>query len=212
MFENWDFALSAITATTAVIALMLTFWQIRLNNKQSLFDRRLEAFLKVRGLVQLYEENKSVLIPSKEDGPDLSAEITFLRMTNNAYLEEIGRTIYSPLKEPAHEQFLKKLEDIKQLVVETELIFNGRNIVKTVCSFIANYEELLFELYQYQILLNHMEEYSKKFQATLEDSQKKFHEPECRKSLFATYETINASYNLIVQANAIIKLKKQIKL
>lgn len=212
MFKDWNFWLSIITATTAIAALALTFWQIRLNNKQSLFDRRLEAFIKISGLVQLYEENRILLIPGKEDGPDFSVELNFIWMTNNSYLEEISGIIRTPFEEPVHEKFLRKLEDIKQLVVETELIFNGENVVKVVCSFVANYEELLLEMYRYQILLNHMHEYSDKFQSALEDSQKAVREPVHRKRLFSVYEAINDSYNLIVQANAIEKLKDQIKL
>lgn len=212
MFKDWDFWLSVITAATAVVALILTFLQIRISNKQSLFDRRLAVFIKIDGIVKLYTENIVLLQPSKDNNPIFSVDYVFACLTNNSYLEEVGGVIQTPLKNPLHKQFLKKLEDIKQLAVEAELVFNRKNASKVVCSFVTDYERLLFSMYQYQILLNNMKEYSKDFQATLEDSQKGVREPEHRKSLLSAYDAIKNSYELIVQSNALEQLKNQIKL
>ena len=212
MLKDWNFWFSVITAATAVVALILTFLQIQISNKQSLFDRRLAVFIKINGMVQLYTENTVLLRPSKDNDPIFSVDFVFVCLTNNSYLEEVGGVIQTPLENPLHKQFLKKLEDIKQLAVEAELVFNRKNAAKVVCSFVTDYERLLRSMYQYQILLNNMKKYSKDFRATLEDSQKGVREPEHRKNLLSAYEAIKNSYELIVQSNAIEQLKNQIKL
>ena len=43
----------------AIIALVLSVHQIRLSNKQNLFNRRLSIWLTARGLAELYSEHRN---------------------------------------------------------------------------------------------------------------------------------------------------------
>ena len=141
LFKNWNFWLSLITGLTAVIALVLTLIQIRLSNKQSLFERRLECYLKIDGLMQLYKENQKLLESERKDEPIFAVDLEFLWLTNNTYLEEASEAIKKPLKNPGHKKFLLKREELKKLSTEVELIFKGR-AAKTISCFISDYDVL----------------------------------------------------------------------
>ena len=56
MFKDWNFWFSVITAIVAVIALFQTNRQIRLGNKQHLFDMRIEYYLIAKGMMQLFDK------------------------------------------------------------------------------------------------------------------------------------------------------------
>ena len=211
LFKDWNFWLSLITGLTAVIALVLTLMQIRLSNKQSLFERRLECYLKIDGLMQLYKENQKLLEAEQKDEPLFAVDLEFLWLTNNTYLEEASEAIKKPLENPEHKKFLVKREELKKLSAETELIFKGRS-AKTISCFISDYEQLLFKMYQYQILLNNMRNYSEQFKATLEVAQKGVNETAYREKLLQAYANIKMAYLQVSQNHVMEKLKNQIKL
>ena len=211
LFKDWNFWLSLITGLTAVIALVLTLMQIRLSNKQSLFERRLECYLKIDGLMQLYKENQKLLETERKDEPLFAVDLEFLWLTNNTYLEEASEAIKKPLENPEHKKFLVKREELKKLSAEAELIFKGRS-AKTISCFISDYEQLLFKMYQYQILLNNMRNYSEQFKATLEMAQKGVNETAYREKLLHAYANIKMAYLQVSQNHVMEKLKNQIKL
>lgn len=211
LFKDWNFWLSLITGLTAVIALVLTLIQIRLSNKQSLFERRLECYLKIDGLMQLYKENQKLLEGERKDEPIFAVDLEFLWLPNNTYLEEVSEAIKKPLENPGHKKFLIKREELKKLSTEVELIFKGKS-AKTISCFIADYEKLLFKMYQYQILLNNMRNYSEQFKATLETAQKRVNETAYREKLLNAYASIKMAYLQVTLNHAMEKIKKQIKL
>ena len=74
MFINWNFLFSTITGLAAIIALVLTFIQIRLSNKQSLFQKRLDCYLKIDSLINLYKTNRKLLEINRLDEPLFEVE------------------------------------------------------------------------------------------------------------------------------------------
>ena len=68
MLKDWNFLFSIVTAITAIGALVLSIRQMRLSNKQNLFDRRLKAYMLANGLISLCEENYNWLLEKRETG------------------------------------------------------------------------------------------------------------------------------------------------
>ena len=211
MFINWNFLFSTITGLAAIIALVLTFIQIRLSNKQSLFQKRLDCYLKIDSLINLYKTNRKLLEINRLDEPLFEVESEFLWLTNNTYLEEVGEAIITPLEKPVHKKFLIKCEELEKLSVETELVFAGKE-VEDISSFISGYRQLLVKMYQYQICLKKMHEYSEQFSATLDKAEEAVKELNFRKELLNAFEEIKKAYSQVFRNNGMNKIKKQIKL
>ena len=58
---------SVITSIIAIIALIQTNRQMKLSNKQQLFDRRLKIYITVHGLLELYKQNRHIFEMDKKN-------------------------------------------------------------------------------------------------------------------------------------------------
>lgn len=210
MFSNWNFWLSIITAAVAVLALMLTLVQIRNNNKQHLFDKRIENYLVIEGLIQLYISNKNHLDKNIEE-PFFAVDLVFGFMTNNSFLEQITCAIDKPLEQPNHKRFLFKMEEMKQIALETKFIFK-KGISHILSNFILSYQELLLVMYQYQIIMNRIDEANKEKPRPFEELAKKFNENSYRDNLKNSICKLKQSYEILEKENVVKKIAKQIKL
>lgn len=126
MFMDLNFWTTSITAIAAIIALGISIYQIRLSNKQHLFDRRLNAYFIANGLFSLYSECKVFLKTIDKEEVLYAIEYFFIPLTNNSYLEKQAYAIQHPLEEPYHQEFFKKREELRKLAMEMQLIFKGR--------------------------------------------------------------------------------------
>ena len=210
MFTDWNFWFSVITAVVAIVALMQTKQQIRLSNKQHLFDKRVENYLIAKGLIQLYEINKNSLIV-KNDMPMFEVDFIFEQMTNNKYLEKITRVITNPLEEPYHKEFLISMENIRAVSAEIDFIFSGK-VATFLGEYVLHYQELLLKMYQYQILLHKMRESAQDFNLTLEEAQEKVNEKKYQEELRKAAEILKQDYDILKKENVEKKVEKQIKL
>lgn len=211
MLTDWNFWLSVVTASVAVAALIQSHQQIKLSNKQHLFDKRVENYLVVMGMVQLYRNNHLLFEENKKDEPLLAIDFDFTLLTNNSYLEPINPVITNSLKEPYHKEFLIKLENLKDIAAKIKFLFTGRASV-LLGDFVLRYQELLFAMYQYKIRLVKMEETSQKFNLTLQESQLKVGENKQRVKLQAAFDNLEQTYLLLEKENVEDYIKKQIKL
>ena len=71
--DTW---LSLLAVVISMIALWQTHRQIKLSNKQQLFDRRLSDYLIVKGLLDLYREHRDNLGIEDNGKPLFSAAFT----------------------------------------------------------------------------------------------------------------------------------------
>lgn len=123
MTIDWNIILSAITICVALIALRQTSQQIKLSNKQHLFDKRMENYLIAKGLIELYRGN-SKEFDEEFDEVILLISYYFILFTNNPYLEQIAPAINNTVEDPSRKKLLIKLENLKDVATKIEFLFS----------------------------------------------------------------------------------------
>lgn len=198
-----------ISAIVAIIALLISCYQARLSNKQSLFNRRLSIWITVDKLMSVYAKNAKNL--EHNDEPQLAIDRLFVWLTNTTYLQSISASINHVLDADSQLNLHLKLDEMKSLAMEVRFCFKGKN-GDAIAEFIEAYQSLLFSMYQYQILLNKMSQSAKEYQWTLVQASKKLHEPDKRKDLFEKDSALAASYITLCQQNKRGAIQRQIQL
>lgn len=220
MFSDWKSLIpivtSVITATVAIIAVMLTGKQIELSNKQHLFDKRIENYIIATGLIQLYRSNYDVInedINNKGDIPIFSNKSCFNFLTNNTYLEKITCAIDNPLKEPSHKELLIKLENLKEVATKIKFLFSGK-VSLLLEDFVLCYQELLFAMYKYQMVIDDMEKENenKNHELGYEEIGEMLGEKTQRGKLQKAFDKLKEADSKLKTANVEERIKKQIRL
>ena len=212
-FKDPSFWFSIITAGTAIIALFQTRSQIRVSNKQNLFEKRMNILIKVTGLMKLYEENRNLMIEDnkKDDSVVLMVDFNFENLTNNTYLEDIAICVHKALEQPYQKQLLTRLEELRNISTTIMYLFPDKQ-AKVLSEFVYNYQETLFTIYQYQILSNNIRKDSIKFKTDAHDMAKQLSEPKHREKLLLSYKKLEESYKKIITEDIIEEIRKKIKL
>lgn len=199
-----------ITAIIAVIALWQTHRQITISNKHQLFDKRVDRFITINGLISLFKESKHLM--DKEDYDHfIDVTVLFHSLTNNIYLKDIGTIIDNVEQEDIRQNFLIKLEEIKKLSIEMKFLFNG-DCINLIKEFVYKYQELLRLMYKEQIILNRILEKNSKNSTEFIKLQKEFGERKFREDLYTEYDKIKQLYEAIIEKNIINNIENQIKL
>ena len=203
-----NLCLTIVTIIIATIALWQTQKQIKLGNKQHLFDRRLENYLLFKDLFSLYRSSRSVL--DKENIAEL-VEIPFGCLTNCAGLEMIYTLIKSPTDDHLRKVFLTKCEELEHSAEETRLIW-GETMGELPALFIKQYVQLLKVLYGQQLMIVAVEKDNERKTMVLEVKQEKL--KECAESggLMDAIDVIAATFKEIESACVEKKLAESIKL
>ena len=199
-----------ITAIIAVIALWQTHRQITISNKHQLFDKRVDRFITINGLISLFKESKHLM--DKEDYDHfIDVTVLFHSLTNNIYLKDIGTIIDNVEQEDIRQNFLIKLEEIKKLSIEMKFLFNG-DFINLIKKFVYEYQELLRLMYKEKIILNRILEKNSKNSTEFIKLQKEFGERKFREDLYTEYDKIKQLYEAIIEKNIINNIENQIKL
>ena len=198
-----------ISAIVAIIALLISCYQARLSNKQSLFNRRLNIWITVDKLMSVYAKNAKNL--EHDDEPQMDIDLQFALLTNTTYLQSISTSIKHVLDADPQLNLHLKLDEMKSLGMEARFCFKGKS-GEAIAEFIEAYQSLLFSMYQYQILFKMMSEKAKEYQWTLEQASEKLHEPDQRKDLFEKESALAASYKTLCQLNKRGAIQRQIQL
>ena len=210
----YDNLLPIITIIATLIALWQTHKQIKISNKQYLFDKRLSKYLLAKGLLELYKDNESLL--DYTDYPDTEAIIVdyqFINLTNNNYLKDVTCIINEPKNNEFKNNFLIKIEELKQLSNEVRFLFpNKRGLL--LSNFIMKYQNVLMELYKYQIVLDLMkkDEIPRKNKPTYNELQNEYGELKHRHRLYDAIDDLKKSYHEVISKKVINKIEKSIKL
>ena len=201
---------SIITATVAIIAIWQTHRQIKISNKHQLFDRRVDRFILIKGLISLFEDSKHLM--NKEDyNHFIDVTVLFHSSTNNTYLKDIGKIIDNVKQEDIRQSFLVKLEDFKKISIEVEFIFSKKNI-RLIKEFVYKYQELLRTMYEEQIILDKIMEKNRKNPTEFVKLQEEFGEKRYREKLYSEYDKIQLLYDEIIEKDIIKSIENQIKL
>ncbi len=211
MLRDWNFWCSVITALTATLALVLSVRQIRLSNKQQLFDRRLKVYMLANSLISLCKDNYIWLSPKREQIPQFANDYIFIWLTNNTYMENQADAIEHPLEQPFHKEFLQKREELRITAAEIELIFKGK-VALAYSNFLRSYEAALAAMYEYQIIVDEMQKENEKHPMTIEEAGKMFSEEKYRDSLYDAVDNLRKAYDAVAEEKVKKQIKKQLKL
>lgn len=216
MFGDWKSLIpivtSVVTSVVAIVAVILTRKQIKLNNKLNLFDKRLENYIIATGLIKLYRSNCND-INNEKDEPMLSNNFDFNLLTNNTYLEQITCAIDNPLKEPSHKELLIKLENLKEVGTKIKFLFSG-NASNLFGDFVLRYQELLFQMYRYQIISDKIIKENENGNHALgyDELAKKFKEEKYRDSVQRAFNNLKQANSYLEKENVEEQIEKQIRL
>lgn len=131
---------SVITSIIAILALVQTNRQMKLSNKQQLFDRRLKIYTTVHGLLELYAQNRNMFELDKKDEIQYTLDYEYKWLTNNTFMAEICDVIDDPLEINYRRTFMKKCEELQALAMEAQFVFQNGNI-KSYSDFLIYYKE-----------------------------------------------------------------------
>lgn len=198
-----------ISAIVAIIALLISCYQARLSNKQSLFNRRLNIWITVDKLMSAYAKNAKNL--EHDDEPQMAIDLLFVWLTNTTYLQSISASINKVLDADLQLKLHLKLDEMRSLAMEVKFCFKGKS-GEAIAEFIEDYQSLLFSMYQYQVLFNKMLQNAREYQWTLEQASERLDEPNQRQDLFEKEDALAASYKTLFQQNKWGAIQRQIQL
>ena len=210
--ENNLFAI--ITALIAIIALFQTHKQIKISNKQFLFDKRLSKYLLANGLLELYNDNGTLLdYTDYLDDEPIIVDSQFINLTNNNYLKDINCIIKERKNNELKNNFLVKIEELKKLSNEIKFLFHDNSGV-LLGNFIMEYQNVLMELYKYQIVLDSMvnDNIPRKNKPPYNELQKNYDELKRRYRLYDAIDDLKKSYHEVVSKKIVNEIEKSIKL
>jgi predicted nucleotidyltransferase len=211
MTIDWEIVLSIATIATAVIALFMTFFQMQLSNKQSLFDKRIENYMIADELCVLYNDNRKSLLRLERDKFISSLDIMFRLIMQTACLEQATNVMISPNPPFAIKQFWETCEHLASSSAKTKFLFRNRKAL-VLSNFVIAYKELLVVMYRYKIAMDCMEEYKRVFDFTFEKAQETTDEPKKRKDVFSALDRIESLYTQIEEEKIREAIEKKIKL
>lgn len=211
MLRDWNFWCTVMTSVAAVVAIGVSVHQIRLSNKQQLFERRLKAYMMANSIISLCKENYVFLSEKRKAEPQFANDLVFVWLTNNTYMEGQAEAIEHPLEQPFHKELLKKREKLRNMAMEFEFIFKG-NVASLYGNFLRDYENALAVMYQYEIIIRKMKEENEKYPHTSEVLSKMFSEEEYRDRLYDALGKLKVSYDTLSQEKNDKQLRKQLAL
>ena len=139
-----------VSVVIALIALYQTHRQIKLSNKQQLFDRRLGVYLLIEELLNCYREEQETIQQVRLSNIQTEEMlcIQFISFTSTHSLGDISSCIYTKSDE-ANGLFLSKLDMLDRLWQEVVFLFPKKE-ANVVQKFIHTYTGLLITLYAYR--------------------------------------------------------------
>lgn len=223
--EIIDLILTAVTIITAIIALWQTQKQIRLSNKQNLFDKRLEMYSLIEDLINLYKQHRNLLTNSEnpkenallQDRLIISCEPIFGFLTNVSYLADMVPAFHDPLIPAKQNVLLTKHEMLKKHSREVSILWED-SLGEIFSNFIYTYAEVLMKLYQQKVRFERIQEFNEthkdqpKPQYDNVRARKDLKENAEETGLFKTIKKLDDIYKEIIDNKRVDELRRTLKL
>lgn len=197
-----------IPIVISVFSIILTLYQILVSNRQKLFDKRIENYSIVSGLVKLYGDNREDF-NDKDVGFFSDIDLKFFYLTNNPYLNEFSNMINDPMNDDYRKKFLLKLEELKAIADISTFLYKGK-YGEYIKDFVLSYVEVLFEMFKYELFLIRKASSGSKgpsYEKHLNDSEKKK-----KDELRIVIRNLDHAYEVLVDKNVDKEIRKQIKI
>ena len=202
-----NIGISVISIVIALSALWQTNQQLKLSNKQQLFDKRLNLYLLFITLLHLYNENKTILTSQRKES--YTNSFLFSCLTNCSDLEDMADAIDKPLHSKEHKNLLVKCEKLRNSSVEASMVFDGEE-GKNASEFIKTYSDFLKALYQQQVYIYDLKKRENGLPPLLKDFRESCHEMAENLKLFKLHSQLEALSEEIDDKNIVEKLKGEI--
>lgn len=189
-------------------------YQIELNIKQSLFERRLSSW-KIMKVLYLSVQTK------RWSGANVNMEnpiFLYFDLTNNFYLEGIQEALgvldisnREWRTDPSiQNNFLKKLSELELLSDEITLLFSGEEVIQ-ISQFISGFKNMLDSLRKHQMILDSIQSDSEKMMKDFDDVAEEYDIQEKREILQKEYDDLCNIYRNIKENKYLDIIYKQIK-
>lgn len=191
-------------------------YQIELNIKQSLFERRLSSWKIAKTLFESIEKEiwSGSIINNTKD----FSFFKYIDLTNNFYLEDIQGSLGGMdlnkrewrTSSTIQNIFLKKLSEMELLSDEITLLFSGEES-EQISQFIIKFKDILKSFRDNRMTMDTIREESIKSGDEFEEAAKRFGIKEIQKKLHAEYDLFYETYEKVKENDCINKLYTQIK-
>lgn len=215
--------LAILTFVGVIVALVTTAWSIYAQNKQSLFEKRLEVYLLCRTFYNLINENQKMLDTKSEHDYPINVDLEFSWITNTDFFDGSPKLIFDIYNEEYRYKFLQKLEELGIISEKCSLLFKKDN-GEELSHFISSYGNTLRSMYSYQIVLDKMRNdptnemlkansrYGKTSMIPKDAKQlsKEYGEPKHRKKVLKDIVELKKSFKTLKDDSVLENIKKQL--
>lgn len=147
---------SGVSAVIAIIAIFMTVYSVRAQNKQKLFEMRMRNYVACKKFIRLFERAKDKLPNQKsndiQDIASIGLHASLYLLTDCGFFENISNE-YGFESPEYRDKLIAKVESINTIAEKTDLLFDGNNAM-AASKFIKKYADLLTELYRHDQLIN----------------------------------------------------------
>lgn len=206
--------LSIISAVIAIVALLQTQSQIKLSNKQQLFDRRLKVYWIIREIVESCRQYNEFCFSKNIGYPLFMVELDYKRLTSNAYMNEVSGAIDRLDDDNESRKLSDQLNEVGKISAECELLF-PKEISAPLTGLIFCYRNLLQKLCFYHSVMYKAR--STTFQIDTEEikfpkTMEYLHEAQYREEVFQAQNRLKSAFKAWQEADVEEKIKDCIRL
>ena len=126
--------------------------QIKISNKQAMFDKRYKIYLLLQHMDKLCNDNLKLL---NSDRPLIAVNFVASCLTNSVHFYQICDGFSKNENNIAQIKFLSLIEELKDYGTQAKLLFPQKHALY-ISRYFKNYADLLAEMKKYDALLNNV--------------------------------------------------------